>query len=179
MTTANVRDLSPERQAALAKLRARRAAGINRVPRDGGPLPCSFEQRRMWLAAQVDPDNVANVTAGLSLRGPLDTEALEAAAATLVSRHEALRTVLVDVDGDPCQQILPELAAPFTVVDLSAADDAEAQAAALARQAAGERFDLARAPLFRAHLYRLAAEDHRLMLVWHHAVADGLSLIHI
>ncbi len=175
-TVTNLRDLSPDQRAALARLRARKAAGIVCVPRDGGPLPCSFEQRRMWLSAQVDPDSVANVTAGLSLHGPLDAEALRTAVAMLVARHEVLRTVLVDVDGEPCQQILPELDAPLTAVDLTGTDDGEAQAAALARRAAGERFDLARAPLFRAHLYRLAAEEHRLLLVWHHAIADGWSV---
>ncbi len=175
-TVTNLRDLSPDQRAALARLRARKAAGIVCVPRDGGPLACSFEQRRMWLSAQVDPDSVANVTAGLSLHGPLDAEALRTAVATLVSRHEVLRTVLVDVDGEPRQQILPELDAPLTVVDLTGADDGEQQAAALARHAAGERFDLARAPLFRAHLYRLAADEHRLLLVWHHAITDGWSV---
>ncbi|MGI5128087.1 non-ribosomal peptide synthetase/MFS transporter [Pseudonocardia sp. CA-107938] len=174
-TTSNLRDLSPERLAALARLRARRT-GIVRVPRDGGPLPCSFEQRRMWLAEQVDPDAAVNVTAGLAFHGPLDLDALRTAVTALVSRHEVLRTVLVDVEGEPWQQVLPEIDPPLTVVDLSGADDGEARAETLARRAAGERFDRARAPLFRAHLYRLADEEHRLMLVWHHATADGWSV---
>lgn len=37
-------------------------------------------------------------------------------------------------------------------------------------------FDLARGPLVRARLIRLAAEDHLLLLTMHHAVADGWSV---
>ncbi|WP_396449635.1 amino acid adenylation domain-containing protein [Actinomadura sp.] len=182
MTTTDVSGLSPERQAALARLLAQRraaeTAGIRPRPRDGGMLPCSFEQRRMWLAAQVDPDGVANVTAGLSLRGALDADALRAAVGDLVRRHEILRTAIVDVEGEPYQRIAPEIEPPVELVDLSHLPAAarEDRARDLARLAAGERFDLARAPLFRVHLYRLAPEEHRLLFVWHHINADGWSV---
>ncbi|GAA3194176.1 amino acid adenylation domain-containing protein [Actinocorallia longicatena] len=174
MTTAS--ELTPDRQEALALLLARRSARIARLPRDGRPLPASFEQRRMWLAAQVDPGGVANVTAGLSLHGPLDEDALREAVATLVRRHESLRTVLVDVGGEPFQEVLPSLEPPFALVDVSAGADPEERALELAKRAAGERFDLARAPQFRVHLYRVAPAEHRLMMVWHHAGSDGWSV---
>ena len=58
--------------------------------------------------------------------------------------------------------------------------DVEAQlpAPVLARiQAeAGAPFDLARGPLVRACLIRLAPQDHLLLLTMHHTVADGWSV---
>ena len=40
---------------------------------------------------------------------------------------------------------------------------------------AGTPFDLARGPLVRAVLIRLAPQDHLLLLIMHHTVADGWS----
>ena len=51
----------------------------------------------------------------------------------------------------------------------------EARAGELAAGVAGEVFDLGRGPLVRALLVRLAADDHLLVMVFHHMVFDGWS----
>src|SRR5205807_7008718 len=45
-----------------------------------------------------------------------------------------------------------------------------------AQQEAWSPFDLARAPLFRARLLRLGADDHVLLVVLHHVIVDGWSI---
>src|SRR5205814_494238 len=52
----------------------------------------------------------------------------------------------------------------------------EARAAALAEQEARRPFDIARGPLVRARLARLALSDHLLILTMHHLVSDGWSM---
>ena len=152
------------------------ATPARRVDRDG-PLPLSFAQQRLWFLQQLDPSSTAyNVPYTLRLRGALHAAALERALGLLVERHEALRTRF-ELDGDePVQVIDP--AAPFAlpVEDLSASADPEAEAAERAREEARTPFDLARGPLFRARLLRLAPDDHLLVLGAHHAVCDGWSL---
>ncbi|MFC8718121.1 condensation domain-containing protein [Kitasatospora sp. NPDC057198] len=180
---------SADRRALAARLLAARrqssaGRGVPRLPRDGRPVVCSAEQRRLWLAERIGgPAASPPVTAGLALDGPLDPDRLAAALAVVVDRHPVLRTRYAEVDGEPVQ-FRPE--APLTprqsadlidVVDLSFAPEPEreALAAALAVEAGGHRFDLAAGPMLRLTVLRLAADRHRLLLVCHHIAADARS----
>ncbi|MFD7732801.1 condensation domain-containing protein [Kitasatospora phosalacinea] len=180
---------SADRRVLAARLlAARRQAsavrGVPRLPRDGRPVVCSAEQRRLWLAEQIGgPAASPPVTAGLALDGPLDLERLTAALAAVVDRHPVLRTRYAEVDGEPVQLrpetrlTLRQSAALIDVVDLSFAPEPEreALAAALAVEAGGHRFDLASGPMLRLTVLRLAADRHRLLLVCHHIAADARS----
>ncbi len=65
-----------------------------------GPAELSYSQQRLWFIEQLEPGGSANVIAGgLAMRGSLDVEALERALATIVARHESLRTTFVSADG--------------------------------------------------------------------------------
>src|SRR5260221_3609958 len=112
------------------------------------------------------------------LRGPLDLPALESALATLVARHEVLRTRFTDEGGGPQQVIDPPAPFHLTSVDATGAtSDAKfADAQRIVRERARTPFDLTREHLFRATLGRLTADDHVLVLETHHIVMDGWSL---
>jgi amino acid adenylation domain-containing protein len=155
---------------------AGRGGAIPRVPR-GGPLPASAGQRQIWLLEQLAPGGAAyHIEAAWSLSGHLDPAALADVLAALAARHEALRTRLVARDGEPLQEIVPRIALPLPLVDLSRLAAPGREAAALAAAAARRPFDLARAPLLRALLVRRAPAEHLLLLILHHAAADGWSM---
>ena len=149
---------------------------ISRVPRSG-PLPCSFAQQRLWVVDQLMPGNPAyNLSDALCWEGALDVATLSRALDEVVRRHEVLRTTFAVIDGQAVQVIAAPAPVPLPVVDLPG--EPAATAAMAARRAAEEGrrpFDLGRGPLFRAILYRLAAEDHLLLLGVHHSVSDGNS----
>ncbi len=104
--------------------------------------------------------------------------ALERALASVVERHDALRTTLPAVDGAPRQAVAPHLLVPLPVADLGALpeDEREPAAAARAAEEAAAPFDLAGGPLLRARLLRLGHDDHVIVLVAHHAICDGWSM---
>ncbi len=140
--------------------------------------PLSFAQTRLWFLAQLDPGHpFYNMPSTLRLRGPLDVGALERSLDTIVRRHEVLRTAFPSLDGKPLAVVIPELRLGLPVDDLSSRPAAGRWPEALqeARREAQAPFDLARGPLMRARLLRLDAQDHLLLLTFHHIVTDGWS----
>ncbi|WP_437723824.1 amino acid adenylation domain-containing protein [Sorangium sp. So ce861] len=144
-----------------------------------GPLPLSAAQRRLWFLWQLEPNGSAyNMPCAVRLRGPLDAAALSGALDALVLRHESLRTRFVlTAGGEPRQVIDPPRSIPLAHARLEGS--AVEREAALRRDldAASRRpFDLERGPLVRAHLWRLDADEHVLLVTMHHVISDGWSL---
>ena len=145
----------------------------------GGPLPLSFAQQRLWFLDQLDPAAGAayHIPLALLLSGPLDLTALHRALAAVVERHEALRTVFGEQDGQPVQLIQPPAAPPLPLQDAPEGSDEQRRellrdwlAAEITRP-----FDLARGPLLRAGVLRLGPAEHVLALTLHHIITDGWS----
>ncbi len=150
------------------------------VPRDGSPLPVSFQQQRLWFVARLEPDNPAyNMPFNLALDGPFDLAAFDRGLAAMSARHETLRTVfLTDAEErEPLQRVLDDLPPALAVVDLSALPDQARPALTDALADAWHRrpFDLEAGPLVRALIVRRAAQDHALLFGMHHIISDGLS----
>lgn len=155
---------------------AQAAEPIPVVSRDVA-LPLSFPQSQLWFIEQIDPGGSLYTIAGaLRLRGALDGTAFERALAALVARHESLRTRFVAVDGAPRQIIDPQVSVGLMRESLETRDDAETWLMQRLRDEARTGFDLAHGPVFRVHLFRLAADDHALSFAMHHIVSDGWSL---
>ena len=77
-------------------------------------VPLSYAQQRLWFIDQLQgPSPVYNMAAALRLGGLLDAEALRAALADVVGRHESLRTLLAAPEGIPQQLVVPPERADF------------------------------------------------------------------
>ncbi|WP_156769491.1 non-ribosomal peptide synthetase, partial [Nocardia sp. 852002-20019_SCH5090214] len=157
-------------------------AGSSRLPRltpvERPPvIPLSYAQQRLWFIDQLEgPSPLYNVAAALRLSGGLDVEALRAALADVVGRHESLRTVFGTVEGTPRQMVIPVERVDFgwEVVDATGWSGTQLDAAADA--AACYPFDLSAEIPLRARLFEVADREHVLVIVMHHIAADGWSL---
>jgi amino acid adenylation domain-containing protein len=142
-------------------------------------FPTSFGQRRMWLLAQLDPDEPTyNIAWALWLDGELDLDALQRAWDATLLRHEVLRTTFRDESGMPVQVISDEPtfeALQLTSVEQLAAAEREPAARALIDELARTPIVPAVGPLLRVRLVRLSPDRHVLAVVMHHIVADGWS----
>jgi surfactin family lipopeptide synthetase A len=144
---------------------------------DSGAAELSFAQQRLWFLDQMEPGRTTYaIPMAIELRGALDARMLERALGALISRHESLRTVFVTVEGKPQQVVSEPDDWKLPVSDLGGGVKVHRRWEDLVRQEAARGFDLARGPLFRAQLYRLADDHHVLLLGMHHIIVDGWSL---
>ncbi|PWB30938.1 non-ribosomal peptide synthetase [Pseudomonas sp. SDI] len=139
----------------------------------------SYAQQRMWVLWQLDPQSAAyNLPSAVRLKGPLVVEALQAAFASLVERHETLRSVFEQDAHGEVRQVPMAQEPQVQHLDLGALppDAREARVKALAEAQSLQPFDLASGPLLRVQLLKLAADEHVLLLTLHHIVSDGWSM---
>ncbi|MET8159741.1 amino acid adenylation domain-containing protein [Sphaerisporangium sp. NPDC005289] len=144
-------------------------------PPDGG-LRLSPSQSRIWhVDRHLAPGNACyNVTGLFRMRGDLDIGSLRDAVTEIVRRHDSLRTVFCEPDGEPVVRPHPPAPVALPVDDLGseppgALDD---RVRAVVRRG----FDLVNGPLWRTGLIRLSRQEHVFFLVAHHIVFDGHSM---
>jgi amino acid adenylation domain-containing protein len=179
--SAAVRDrfnaLSPQDQArVLARLdeRLRQRSGIPRRAEPSAPL--TFAQQRVWFLQQLAPESPSfNQSHTWRLQGRLDLDALARSLSEIVRRHEILRTRYLVVDGELRQE--PTAPVPLLVETLDARELSgdEPSIAAFEQRLASAPFDLASAPMIRAGVVVLAADQYRLVVTRHHIASDRWS----
>ncbi|MFC4531110.1 non-ribosomal peptide synthase/polyketide synthase [Sphaerisporangium dianthi] len=139
-------------------------------------MPLSAGQRGLWFLHRLEgPSATYNLPLALRLTGPLDTEALGLAVADVVARHEPLRTVYPDVDGEPYQLVLDPGSVAAATDGLPVVPVPPDGLGEALRAQAALPFAFTREAPFRATLFGLGAREHVLMLVTHHIASDGLS----
>ena len=145
---------------------------------DASGLVPTESQTEIWLSAQMgDEASCAfNESVTLRLTGPLDQDALAAALARVVARHDALR-VRFSATGEAISSAAPS-PLHYSTIDAAAiaGRSAEEVLAAHVAQDARRPFDLVEGPPIRAQLFKLSPEAHALVLTAHHIVCDGWSI---
>ncbi|MDF5713917.1 MAG: amino acid adenylation domain-containing protein, partial [Rhizonema sp. NSF051] len=150
------------------------------LPRDSNALlPLSFAQQRLWFLDQFEPSSALyNIPLALRLVGTLNVKALEQSLALLIARHEALRTNMISVSGQPVQMIHSSSDWTLAVVDCKdlARSDLDIATEQLLNWQALQPFDLATGTLVRATLLVLSPTEHILLVCMHHIISDGWSM---
>ncbi|MEV6602104.1 amino acid adenylation domain-containing protein [Actinoplanes sp. NPDC051346] len=138
-------------------------------------IPLSPAQRRLWFLQQIDGvSSTYNVVWAARITGELNRGALADALGDVIARHESLRTVFPEREGEPHQLVLSAdgTGPGMPIVDITE-DRLEEAVATAARHA----FDLAADIPVRPTLFRLSDDEHVLLVVTHHIVADGGSTV--
>ena len=137
-------------------------------------VPCSANQAQMVALHDMDPDSSAyHMSEALRLRGALDVGALEAALRGLATRHEILRTRLLQRDGRLLQSVLPAedtRALPALQRHSVRGQGDERAAQELIDREANRPFRLMDEVPLRAVLVEIAPDDHALLFAMHHVI---------
>lgn len=153
-----------------------RISSIERISREG-ELPLSRAQQRLWFLDQLLPGNPAfNRPVIVRLSGQFRRDVLELTLKEILRRHEILRTSFDSFDGQPVLRISSAKELSLKFVGLQDALIPEQELQAFLKGEVVRPFDLKQAPLIRAHLLRLAKNDHVLVLNFHHIIFDGWSV---
>ncbi|MFD0365990.1 amino acid adenylation domain-containing protein [Nocardia sp. GCM10030253] len=147
--------------------------------RGGERSPLSAAQQRMWFLQRLDPgDTTLNICVAYRLEGLRDPERLHTAFATVVARHEVLRTTYhVDDSGEPYQVSRADAEISWQQHDLTdlAESVRERRVEVLARREFARPFELSTDLPLRPTLIRIGADSYVLVLVVHHIGWDDDS----
>ncbi|MDN5217546.1 condensation domain-containing protein, partial [Fulvivirgaceae bacterium BMA12] len=139
----------------------------------------SHGQRRLWVLDQLDSQQLAhNIPLAYRLEGSLSVASLRSSFSSLVARHESLRTVFVDVEGEPRQKILSVEESGFELDYEDLRDDPQAveRAKQISEQMVGTAFDLSTGPLLRVKLLQIEETSYVFAMSMHHIVSDEWSM---
>ena len=152
---------------------------IPHVETNSNIFPLSAGQKRLWFVENFEPGNLAyNIPLDYSIKGEIDLTILEKSIIELIRRHSTLRTILPTTNGEPFQQVLPELPFHLKVIDLSNLPHSERtkKAEKLSHENEIHLFDLAKGPLFCFKLLKISSDEYMLLMNFHHSITDGWSL---
>ncbi|WP_298873277.1 non-ribosomal peptide synthetase [uncultured Bradyrhizobium sp.] len=139
--------------------------------------PLSFQQQRMYVLSRLDPTRYNyNVVEVALLKGQVDIAALQAGLAAICTRHEALRSLFVEREGEPVQRVV-RASPQFERIKLKPCSP-QRRAAVVRREAlklAQYAFDLASEPPLKVALLSFDRSSHALVVNVHHLVTDGWS----
>ncbi|HEX9061552.1 MAG TPA: amino acid adenylation domain-containing protein [Clostridia bacterium] len=141
-------------------------------------FPVSFSQKSMWFYDQINNGNaVFNLSSAVKISGELNINYLKTSLKNTVKRHEALRTILRNIDGNPVQVINDDIEVEIREVDLShiQANILDEEIDRLLKEEARSIFNLERGPLFRFCLLMLGKNEFVFSMTTHHIISDGWS----
>ncbi|MHC5822143.1 MAG: non-ribosomal peptide synthetase, partial [Nostoc sp.] len=172
--------LSPAKKALLEKLKGGNFQA-NTIPKRqiSNSISLSFSQQRLWFIDQLYHSSpFYNISSAFHLTGVLNIIALQQSLNEILRRHEVWRTTFRLVNGEPVQQIAPQLTWDLPIINFEHlfGKDWEPEIKKLAVEEAKKPFNLAKGPLVRATLLRLGEEEHVFLLTIHHIITDGWSI---
>jgi len=137
----------------------------------------SHAQKRLWVLNKIEKSkSTYNIPLAISIKDKINFEALQSAFDDLVSKHESLRTVFIEIDGEPFQKVIYNIKIPLVLKDFCSESDPESAAFNFVVSASHTVFSLSEYPLVRLYVIKTSDEDYILLLNIHHIICDGWSI---
>lgn len=137
--------------------------------------PVSFTQERLWVLTNFEEASKAyHMPAAFVVKGNLDVARLESALNMVVEKHESLRTVFKEVNGQPVQLILDSKSVFIKVEQIQKTGN-EIEIENFLKTEWQTPFDLQKGPLLRCFV--LNTNDKMILSFnMHHIISDGWSI---
>lgn len=162
----------------IQQLPSSSALAMNHVA-DQENYPISNGQLHLWIIHQVQAKNSAyNVAMAFKIKGPLNAKRLQTAFNFLVDRHEILRTIILDSNEGPRQQVMPQGRnyTPMEIHDVRTSGNPDDLIRKISNNDVQHQFDLATDPLYKNSLVQISDSSFIFFITLHHIVTDGWSI---
>ncbi|MCX6319467.1 MAG: amino acid adenylation domain-containing protein [Bacteroidetes bacterium] len=136
-------------------------------------FPLSFAQERLWFIDKLVNSTNYHISNVLRIEGNLDKDLLSNSFTRIIERHEILRTVYIDVEGNPFQTIRQ---AKDWRMECLTDDHQTPYIQTIIEKTISSPFDLKKDFPVRAKLIRYNQHEWILIIVIHHIASDGLSM---
>lgn len=134
----------------------------------------SAQQKRMYTFFKYDPKSIVyNIISEYKLEGELDFKRLQSSLNRLVDRHEILRTIYDEVDGQVVQRVLDQTTIPIQYVQMELSN--KSSHAEKIKQVI-RPFDLNKEIPLDIYLIETSPNEYLLLLNMHHISFDGMSV---
>ncbi|MEO7585214.1 MAG: amino acid adenylation domain-containing protein, partial [Ferruginibacter sp.] len=137
-------------------------------------IPLSFSQERLWFIDQLEGSVQYHLPIVLTLKGQLNIEALSYSIKTIIARHEVLRTVMLEEDGQAYQMVKDTEGWDLTISNTSECENKSLPN--LIQQIINAPFDLSKDYMLRAGLIITGKDEYILIATMHHIASDGWSM---
>ncbi|MFC0514087.1 non-ribosomal peptide synthase/polyketide synthase [Mucilaginibacter angelicae] len=138
-------------------------------------IPLSYSQERLWFIDRMSGSVQYHVPAVFNLSGVLNIDALQNTFRTIVNRHEVLRTVIFERNGQGYQHVKPENTWALKQTDAKYYEEQHLSLEQYIRLQIAQPFDLSKDDMLRAELIRVGENESTLVLTMHHIASDGSS----
>ncbi|MEL6864764.1 MAG: amino acid adenylation domain-containing protein, partial [Bacteroidota bacterium] len=135
-------------------------------------IPLSFAQERLWFIHQLEGSVHYHIPMYIRMQGELDVTTLGLAFRYLIERHEILRTIYIEQEGQVHQKIRTSTDWSLSIVDHRGRSKEQKDHWFL--ETSNQAFDLAMDYPIRVHLIK-EEETHVLMVLIHHIAFDAWS----
>lgn len=154
-------------------------------------IPVTYAQQRLWVLNKLQPGMATyNIPMAVRISGPLNTDAMKKTLASILERHETLRTRLIESPNDNTntaeiyQKITPYHPAliddywhyDYTSYTKTNSNHIDKTIENITAKEAAYAFDIEQGPLLRFSLIAFSKDDHLLIANMHHAISDGWSV---
>ena len=149
---------------------------INKFDRKiNSQFPLSFSQERLWFIDQLEGSVQYHVPIVRRLKGKLNKEALANAFQGIINRHEVLRTVIIEKEGQGYPSIIDVKGWQLSIVDGSIYKENSDELQLSIKQIIINPFDLSKDYMIRASLITFSEQENILVVTLHHIASDGWS----
>jgi amino acid adenylation domain-containing protein len=138
-------------------------------------IPLSFSQERLWFIDQLEGSIPYHLPTVLHLKGEVNIDALDYAFKSIVNRHEILRTVIYEKNGQGFQKVINENRSELQIIDGAGYKANKSALQEFIRQLIRESFDLSKDQKLRASLIKIDKDEYILVATMHHIASDAWS----
>ena len=138
-------------------------------------IPLSFSQESLWFIHQAVGSLPYHLPFIYTIKGVIDKQVLNEAFKTIINRHEVLRTVIMEEDGQGYQLVMPANEWQLQFEDAPSLNATATNSKNFIKNFINKPFDLSQDVMLRAALISYDVDQHELVYVLHHIASDGWS----